>query len=51
MESLCMGHSTIVKAEGSGVVIEEVDKTIDNNIAWSCEGGVKTLDFIVADGD
>jgi len=28
-----MGYSTVVKAEDSGVIIEEVDKTINNNVA------------------
>jgi len=35
-----MGYSTVVKAADSGVIIEEVDKTINNDVAWSCGGRV-----------
>jgi len=35
-----MSYSTFVKAEDSGVIIEEVDKAINNDVAWSCGGRV-----------
>jgi len=35
-----MNYLIIIKAEGNGVVVKEVDKAINNNIAWSCRGGV-----------
>ena len=35
-----MGHSTIVEAEGSGIVVKEVNKAINNDVTWSCGGGV-----------
>ena len=36
IESHCIGWLTIVKWKSSRIVIEEVNKTIDNNVAWSC---------------
>ena len=33
-----MGCSTMVKAEGSRIVIKEVDKAIDDDVARSCGG-------------
>jgi len=31
-----VGWSPIVEAEGCGVVHEEVDKAIDDDVAWPC---------------
>jgi len=38
LEPRRMECSTIVKTEGSGIVIKKVDKTIDDDIAWPCGG-------------
>ena len=32
---------TVVKAEGSGIVIQEVDKTVNDDVAWSHGGAVQ----------
>ena len=34
-ESHRLESSSIVKTEGSGVIIKEVNKAIDDNVAWS----------------
>ena len=33
---LCSNSSTIVKAEGCRVIHKEVDKTVNDNVAWPC---------------
>ena len=33
--------STIIEAQGCGVVHKEVDKAVDDNVAWSCRGVIE----------
>jgi len=39
----CLRSSTIVEAEGCRVICKEVDKAVDDGVAWPCRGVMEVV--------